>query len=251
MLYDFARPRSDLFIPRNHTPRPLYRRPIHALPLLSSLADTTPGYATPMPEQPLSSSPAWDPSSRTPVGEIEADPDVEQPQSNLAGPSHGPVPQDQGVYQNVLLDPRLLNARLKVVVKGWEREVVATIEYVDGLLSFRRKYYKTFIPLNPEDVAPEIPNPTRSNGLIVVIKGAHCGKFVRRIHHRFEDDGAITILMLAVVKRVIGSPESLTGEQLELDASHLCLCDESKEDRKLGDSLMDDLRRVGRKIRAK
>jgi len=57
--------------------------------------------------------------------------------------------------------------------------------------------------------------------------------------------------MLAMVKRVISSLESLTGEQLELDASHLCLCDESKEDRRLGDSLMDDLRRVGHKIRAK
>ena len=184
--------------------------------------------------------------------EIEADPDVgHNPQSILAGPSHGPVPQDQGRDQNVLLDPRLLNARLKVIVKGREREVVATIEYVDGLLSIRRKFYKTTTSLNPEDVAPEIPNPTRSNGLLVVIKGDHCGKFVRRIHHRFEDDGAITILMLAVVKRDIGGTESLTGEQLEFDKYHLCLCDESKEDRRLGDSLMDDLRRVRRQVRAK
>jgi len=184
--------------------------------------------------------------------EPERDPDVEHNlQGTLAGPSAGPVSQNQDGTQHILLDPRLLNARLQVIVKGLERGVTATIESVDGRLSIRRTVYKTPTSLKPEDVTPDKPHPTRSNGLLIVIKGDHCGKFVRRFHHRFEDDGATHILKLAVVRRVAGNAESLTGEILELNASHLCVCDESTEDRKLGDSLVGELRRVGRANRPK
>ena len=78
-------------------------------------------------------------------------------------------------------------------------------------------------------MTPKHPNPTRNNGLLVVIEGAHCRKYVRRIHHRYEGEEAIVIL--AVVNRVIGHVDNLSGEQLELDVSHLCVCEESKEDK--------------------
>ena len=208
-----------------------------------------------MPEQSFSSSPSWDPSSQTPIRDLEDDLDIgHNPQSTLAGSSHGPVPQDQVAIQYNLLDPRLLNARLKVIVNGGTfdgKGVVATIESVKGRLSIRYESYKKPTTLNPEWVTPEYPNSTRSNGLLVVIKGDHCGKYVRWIHHRYEGGGEVAILNLAVVKRAVGSAESLTGEQLELDKFHLCVCDESKEDRRLGSSLVDGLRLEARKTRAK
>ena len=88
-------------------------------------------------------------------------------------------------------------------------------------------------------MTPKHPNPTRDNGLLVVIKGDHCGKFVRRIHHHYKGEEAIVIL--AVVNRVVGQVDNLAGEQLELGASHLCVCEESKQDKGINRSLMDPL----------
>src|SRR6266571_4891525 len=67
----------------------------------------------------------------------------------------------------------------------------------------------------------------QDNGLFIVIKGDHCGKYVLRIHHQY--DGNVVIAILAVVHRVAGLVDNLTGDLLELDASHLCACEVSKE----------------------
>jgi len=128
------------------------------------------------------------------------------------------------------------------------KTVVASIEAIDGRPCIRYKHYKMHT-LKPEHVAPKHPNATRDNGLLVVIKGEHSGKYVRRIHHRY--DGKEAILILAVVNREAGKMDSLTGERLELDVTCLCLCDELKDDKKLNSSLMDMLREEARKIRAK
>jgi hypothetical protein len=98
-------------------------------------------------------------------------------------------------------------------------------------------------------VTPKHPNPTRDNGLLVIIKGDHCGKYVRQIHHRYEGEKAVIIL--AVVNRVAGHVDRLRGEQLELDVSHLCFCQESKKDKGLNRSLVDALQEEARKTRAK
>ena len=202
----------------------------------------SPGNATPIPEPSLPSSPAWDPSSRTPQ------PNFDYAES-LATSSSPLDALDQG---HVLLDMRLLDAQLKVSVTGGKfnkRELTASVRFIEGRLSIQHHFYKTWEPLHPEWVAPKYPNPTRDNGLLVIIKGEHCGKYVRRIHHRYKDGEAIVIL--AVVIRVAGHMDSLSGEQLELDVSHLCVCQESKEDKGLNRSLMDALREEARKTRAK
>jgi hypothetical protein len=73
------------------------------------------------------------------------------------------------------------------------------------------------------------PNPTRDNSLLMVVEGDHCGKYVRKIkiHHRYyKENGnkqALVMVMLAVVKKVDGAPDILTGEQLELGPDSLCL----------------------------
>jgi hypothetical protein len=82
-----------------------------------------------------------------------------------------------------------------------------------------------------------------------VIEGEHFGKFVRRIYHRFVGDEVIATL--AVVNRVAGQADTLTGDQREMDASRLCVCEESIEDRKGNDLLLQPLREKAREKRAK
>jgi hypothetical protein len=98
-------------------------------------------------------------------------------------------------------------------------------------------------------VSPKHPHTTRDNGLLVVIKGEHCGKYVQRIHHSYDQETAIIIL--GVVKRTENTANSLTEEQLELGVDHLCEAIETKEDKKRNKLVMTTLREEARKIRAK
>jgi len=255
-LHDYAPPESALFIPRNRTAKRL------KLPtVLSPRQPCSSRSATPIPESPFSSSPAWNPSSRTPQ------PNPDNSLANCLSPSQDLSPQHSPVHSlaspgtstdplddegHILLDSRLVNAHLRVVVNGGtfnQKELTASIQYMDERLSIRRHFYKSSEALLPNWVTPKFPNPTRDNGLLVVIKGEHCGKYVRRIHHRYVDEDAIVIL--SVVKRVADHVDLLTGEQLELDVSYLCVCEESKEDKTRNKLLMNKLREEARKIRAK
>jgi hypothetical protein len=158
--------------------------------------------------------------------------------------------------QHPLFDERLVGANLKVVVNdGGEtynnREVAVSIAKVEGGVSIRHHVYGTSKGLFPEWVSPKTPNPTRDNGLIMVVKGDHCGKYVRRIHHRYHEDNGNkkAVVILAVVKKVDKAADTLTGEQLELGPDSLCLAVETNEDRKLNANLMNSLRENARKRR--
>jgi len=241
-LYDHGvPPKSEIFIPRNKTSSvPKSFCALTHQPFV--YPDNSPGYATPMPESFDPSSPAWDPSSRTPQHNSD---DAE----SLASHSPPPLPFASG---RVLLDLRLLGAQLRVSVTGGkfdEKELTCSVLSQDGQLSIRHQFYKSSETLLPEWVTPKYPSPTRDNGLLIVIKGDHCGKYVRRIHHRYEGEKAV--VLLAVVNRVAGHVDSFTGEQLGLDISHLCVCEEPKEDKRLNASLMNALREEARKRRAK
>jgi hypothetical protein len=100
-------------------------------------------------------------------------------------------------------------------------------------------------------VSSKSPNPTRDNGLLMVVKGQHCGKYVRRIHHRYHEDNGNKqpLVNLAVVKKVDGAADTLTGEELELSPDSLCLAFETNEDKKLNVNLMNSLRENARKRR--
>jgi hypothetical protein len=56
---------------------------------------------------------------------------------------------------------------------------------------------------------------------------------------------------LGVVKRTENAVDTLTGEQLELGADHLCEAIETKEDKQRNKSVMTALREQARKIRPK
>jgi len=158
--------------------------------------------------------------------------------------------------QHPLLDERLVGATIKAVVNdGGEtynnREVAVSIAKVERGVSIRHHVYGTSKGLFPEWVSPKTPNPTRDNGLIMVVKGDHCSKYVRRIHHRYYEDNGNkkTVVILAVVKKVDKAADTLTGEQLELGPDSLCLAVETNEDRKLNANLMNSLRENARKRR--
>lgn len=131
------------------------------------------------------------------------------------------------------------------------REVAVSIAKVEGVVSIRHVVYNTSRGLFPHWVSPKRPNPTRDNGILMVVKGDHCGKYVRRIHHRYHEDNGNkqTLILLAVVNKVDGAADTLTGEQLELGCDSLCLAVETNEDKKLNANLMNSLRENARKRR--
>jgi hypothetical protein len=191
------------------------------------------------------SSPAWNPSSRTPIPHF---PDTE----GASCSHHPPIRPLQQRPAHPLLDSRLIGAKMKVSVTGGEhnnKEMVVTIAQLDGQLSIRFSHYRTsgFLPL--EQVSPKHPNPARDNGPLVVIEGDHCGKHVRRIHHRDEDGQRI--IMVAVFHRTDDGQEGLTGERLEFSSDKLCVGHETKEEKQRNDGLMTGLREEARKTCAK
>ena len=109
--------------------------------------------------------------------------------------------------------------------------------------------YNTSESVDPAWVSPKYPHPTCDNGLLVIIKGEHCGKYMQQIHHRYDQEPAIIIL--GVMKRMENTADSLTGEQLELNADHLCVAVKMKEDKKCNESVMTALRKQAHKIHAK
>jgi len=85
----------------------------------------------------------------------------------------------------------------------------------------------------------------------MVVKGEHCGKYVRRIHHRYHEDNGNkqALMILAVVEKVDGAADTLTGEQFDLGPDSLCIAVETKEDAKLNTNLMNSLREQARRRR--
>jgi hypothetical protein len=131
------------------------------------------------------------------------------------------------------------------------REVAVSIAEIEGVVSIRHHVYKTSRSLAPAWVSLIRPNPTRDNGILMVVNGNHCGKYVRRIDHRYHEENGNkqALILLAVVKKADGAADTLTGEQLELGPDSLCLAVETKEERKLNANLMNSLREDARKCR--
>ena len=159
------------------------------------------------------------------------------------------------MQQYPLLDERLVGAQLKVVVNNGEtyknKEVIISIAKVEGVVSIRHHIYNVSKGLAPVWVSSRSPNPTRDNGLLMVVEGEHCGKYVRRIHHRYNEENGNrqVLIMLEVVKKVDGAPDILTGERLELSPESLCLAFETSQEKKLNANLMNSLREDARKRR--
>jgi hypothetical protein len=189
-LFAYAPTKEELFILQNFTlamsqpfrllPQDLSLYISNAARGHSALGNATPGYATPMPENPeSSSSPAWNPSHVLP--------------SDNEGPSHLATHESE----HVLLDTQLVDAQLRVIVTGGiykEKDMTVSIQSVNGQLVIRWWSYKTWIPLDLKWVTPKYPNPRHDNSLMIVISGEHCGKYVHRIYHQYEG-GKLTVIV--------------------------------------------------------
>lgn len=213
-------------------------------PQTSGGATIPTGGATPMPTE-TSSTPAWDPSSRTPLTfdhllsptRVGASDEIPPSQSSsaLAVP---PAPQ------HVLLNERLVDARLKATIDGghYKKQLVdVLIQRVGGRLGIFHQKSRTCTPLEPHWVTPKHPHPSYDHTLLMVIQGEHCGKYVRRIAHLNSSDGVV--MVLAVANHVPRSADTLTGETLQLAPELLCKAVESDGDKKLNKNIMDAIRK--------
>jgi len=91
--------------------------------------------------------------------------------------------------QHLLLDEQLVGAQLQVIVNGdnyKNRGVTVSIAKIEESVSIQHVLYNVSKALSPEWVLPKNPNPMHNNGLLVVIKGEHCGKHIGQIHHRYH-----------------------------------------------------------------
>lgn len=208
---------------------------------------STSGGATPLPDF-SSSTPAWDPSSRSPIPDLSGFLSPSQTPfsplaSSVASTSRVSDSRQPEAQPHFFLNSRLLGATLKVVVNGGEykdKELDAYLAEANGQLSIRHDHYKSSIPLQPDWVTPKHPCPKREKGLLIVIKGEHYGKYVRRIQHRNENEQAIMIL--AVIRRETGVADVLSEERLELCSEFLCAVFETKEEKKASHALLASLR---------
>ncbi|THU90214.1 HET-domain-containing protein [Dendrothele bispora CBS 962.96] len=106
--------------------------------------------------------------------------------------------------------------------------------------------------ISPDSVTlPRVPPPhTTDAPLLVVIKGSHVGKLVRRIWNFKLDDRPWLILAVVQDGGIIGK-EKLTGEKLEIQLDDLVCVRESAKAKKWGKQIIrplwDEARRSGRK----
>lgn len=226
-LFSYRKPADNLFYPSKH-----YQE--HQL----SLQASTSGGVTPMPDFSLST-PAWDPSSRSPMPEFFTPPNS----SPILVASTSQISNSLQASSHFFLNRRLIGITLKVVVNGGEykdKELDAHLVEVNGQLCIRHVHYKSSISLQPDWITPKHPCPKRDKGLLIVIKGEHQGKLVRRIRHQNKDKQVIMILV--VIHRKAGVADVLSDENLELSSEFLCVVSETKEEKRLGNALLTSLR---------
>jgi len=198
-----------------------------------------------MPTETSSTSPAWDPSSRTP----SHDPAYSMPSTSVVSrhsisqvdqPAAG---SSQPQIQHLFLNPLLVGKKLNAIVNGGEhkqKSLEVSISVLQERILMDHTKYGTSYRLQPEWVTPKHPSPTHDNGLLIVIKGDHCSKYVRRIHHRHNDAGCT--IVLAVTQRVEKAADTITDERLELAPEYLCTVSETKAEKDLNKELMKSLR---------
>jgi hypothetical protein len=156
-------------------------------PSLSAVAKTmttmTTGGQIPMADFGLMT-PAWNPSSRTPGRDGGWTPIPSSSMSSITlPPPLSPMPL---LLEHPLLDPHLVGKMVRAaIVSGEHRKKQAPVAIVHNSdkVALRQSWHQVSRFLEPKWVEVKPPNPTHDNSLLIVIKGKHCGKYVRRIHH--------------------------------------------------------------------
>jgi hypothetical protein len=95
--------------------------------------------------------------------------------------------------------------------------------------------------LIPEWVTARHPNPTRNNGLLVVIRGNHCGKYVCHIHYYYVNGNRNNPIMQLVVLECAEGAETIMEEQIKLSPEDLCQGFKTEKEKNLNTKLMTSL----------
>jgi hypothetical protein len=213
-------------------------------------------------------SPAWDPSARTPLFLSPLSPAWNPPPMSPFHVNSGSVTPSASTSTNrhnvsavaptttrspsthPLLDPQLVGKILRVSVSGGahpkKETPVAVVMGQIGEVVIQQSWRNESCGLIPEWVTARHPNPTRDNGLLVVIRGDHCGKYVRRIHHYYVNGNRDNpIMQLAVLERAEGA-ETIMEERIELPPEDLCQGFETEKEKNLNAKLMTSLRKQAR-----
>jgi hypothetical protein len=185
--------------------------------------------------------PAWNLSSRTPERDIFGGwtPIPSSSTSSVTLPPLSPVPSP---LEHLLLDPCLVGKTVRAAIVGGEhrkKQAPVAIVHNSDKVALHQSWHQVSCFMEPKWVEVKPPNPTCDNGLLIVIKGEHCGKYVRRIHHRYEnDDRQRPIMQLAVVDRRETGANVLTGEEIELMPEYLVQSFETDDEKQLNTNLM-------------
>lgn len=174
-------------------------------------------------------SPAWDPSSRTPGRDIwrDANESLEKQDSTAVATPHN----------KWRLNPNIGDKEIIVDIKGMKTPVRVKVKG-DGKITA----VKTSINYAPQIVS--LKHPTlRDHNRWLVIEGEHAGKWVRRVsyvQHGAKKDDPI-VYTVAVVECREGAADYDTNERLQIAEKELALTYESPDSKKLHTKLREQL----------
>ena len=149
--------------------------------------------------------------------------------------------------QHPLFNPKVMGIGVMAVVTGGKyqkKKVVVQSTMEDGQPRILHRSYSTSTGLDPAWVSLAEVNVLRYDGLLVVIKGEHLGKFGRRIHH--DQFGGEKRALVAFVNRVSGAQDVLTGEEQHLPADCLAMVHEEKAEKDKNQLVVEARRKEAR-----
>lgn len=197
--------------------------------------------STPFPTEILST-PPWNPTTADITRDVEATSDTAAHHISAST-----AVSSEAQLKHVLLNPALAGKSVKVVMNDGNtirKETVVSLHCTNGLCSMRTIHYHTSVQVMESTVTPKYPSPTHDNGLVLVIKGEHAGKHGRRLYHSKRNGQVYMIMEVVIVQQ--GQKDQLTGEVLELSPDHLCVADESVQQKKINADVMKELRQTYR-----
>jgi hypothetical protein len=211
----FRYTKNHLFHPKNghHSPPTPSAPTVPAEPIICS---------TPMPSlfemASWSSTPAWDPSSRTPDHQTRA-----------------PTPPVPALPDHPLLQTHLLDVNLKVQAKVVGGELNLIKAFVSGSMYQGRpqilyKSYKTTRPLEPNWITILHLNVKQTDALLVILEGEYVGRFALRICHTHR--GSQAMALVGIIDRAASMRPNQTGIEVHLPAEHLGIVQETNEEKK-------------------
>jgi hypothetical protein len=204
------------------------------------MTTTTTGGQTLMADLGLTT-PAWNPSSRTPEHDIFGG-WMPIPSLSMSSVTLPPLSSIPSPLEHPLLDSRLVGKMVQAAIVGGEhrkKQAPVAIVHNSDKVALCQSWHQVSRFMEPKWVEVKPPNPTHDNGLLIVIKGEHCGKYVCRIHHRYEnDDCQRPIMQLVVVDHGETGANVLMGEEIELMPEYLVQSFETDDEKQLNTNLM-------------